>query len=59
MSDTQIRDEIVTLFLSGHETIANSLTWTFYLISEHPEVEEQIVRELSRIFEGQRQNHLD
>ena len=39
MSDTQVRDEALTLFLAGHETTANALTWTWYLLSQHPEVE--------------------
>ncbi|MEQ9617994.1 MAG: cytochrome P450 [Deltaproteobacteria bacterium] len=42
MSDRQVRDEAITLFLAGQETMANSLTWTFYLISQHPEVERKL-----------------
>src|SRR3954447_25041709 len=38
MSDLQGRDEAMTLFLAGHETTANALAWTFYLLSQHPEV---------------------
>src|SRR5215469_7693625 len=37
MSDKQLRDEMMTLFLAGHETTANALTWTWYLLSQHPE----------------------
>jgi cytochrome P450 len=38
MSDKQLRDEALTIFLAGHETTANNLTWTWYLLSQHPEV---------------------
>lgn len=38
-TDEQIRDEIMTFFLAGHETTANLLTWTFYLLSQHPEID--------------------
>ncbi len=36
MSDTQLRDEVMTLFLAGHETTANALAWTWYLLAQHP-----------------------
>ena len=39
MTDSQLRDEVMTIFLAGHETTANALTWTFYLLSQHPTVE--------------------
>jgi cytochrome P450 len=48
MSDQQLRDEMMTLFLAGHETTANALTWTWYLLSTHPEVEARLVDELHR-----------
>lgn len=38
MSDQQVRDEVLTFFLAGHETTANALTWTWYLLAQHPEV---------------------
>lgn len=38
-TDEQIRDEVMTLFMAGHETTANLLTWTFYLLSLHPEID--------------------
>jgi cytochrome P450 len=38
MTDSQIRDEAMTIFLAGHETTANALSWTWYLLSQHPEV---------------------
>lgn len=39
MSDRQVRDEAMTIFLAGHETTANALAWTWYLLSQAPEVE--------------------
>src|SRR5437764_1510630 len=52
MSDLQVRDEVMTLFLAGHETTANALTWTWYLLSEHPEVEAKLQEELDTVLEG-------
>jgi cytochrome P450 len=40
-SDEQIRDEIMTLFIAGHETTANLLTWALYLLGQHPDVDER------------------
>lgn len=50
MTDEQVRDECLTLFLAGHETTANALTWTFYLLSQHPEAEAKFHEELDKIF---------
>src|SRR5467141_5104705 len=49
MSDAQLRDEVMTLFLAGHETTAISLSWTCYLLSQHPQVEAKLVEELHYI----------
>ena len=49
MSDDLIRDETMTLFLAGHETTANALTWTFYLLSRYPWVEDQLHAELQAV----------
>jgi cytochrome P450 len=49
MDDRQLRDEIVTLLMAGHETTANWLTWTWYLLSQHPEVETRLHEELDRV----------
>jgi cytochrome P450 len=46
MSNTQLRDEVMTIFLAGHETTANALTWTFYLLSQNSEVESKLYEEL-------------
>src|SRR5262249_23189795 len=53
MSDLQVRDEAMTLFLAGHETTSNALTWTWYLLSQHPEVEARLHRELDSVLGGQ------
>lgn len=52
MTDKQLRDELMTLILAGHETTANALAWTWYLLSEHPEVEERLVAELGSVLSG-------
>ena len=46
MSDRQLRDEVMTLLLAGHETTANLLSWSFYLLSQHPDVEDRLHAEL-------------
>ncbi len=52
MSPKQLRDEVMTLFLAGHETTALALSWAFYLLARHPEVEREIVDELARVLAG-------
>jgi cytochrome P450 len=52
MSDRQLRDEMMTLFLAGHETTANALTWTWYVLSKHPDVEAKLSDELRRVLGG-------
>lgn len=52
MDNEQLRDEIMTLFLAGHETVAHALTWTWYLLSQHPEVREKVWREVDTVLEG-------
>jgi cytochrome P450 len=49
MSDLQLRDEALTIFLAGHETTANALTWTWYLLSQHPDVEAGLHAELDSV----------
>lgn len=46
LTDEQLRDEVVTIFLAGYETIANAMTWTWYLLSQNPEVEARFHREI-------------
>jgi cytochrome P450 len=52
MTDAQLRDEIMTLMLAGHETTANALTWTFYLLTQNPQVEAQLAGELAAVLGG-------
>jgi cytochrome P450 len=49
MGDEQIRDEAMTLFLAGHETTATALTWTWFLVAQHPEVEARLHEEVDAI----------
>ena len=49
MTDKQVRDECLTLFLAGHETTANALVWTFYLLSQNPASEAKMHDELDEI----------
>jgi cytochrome P450 len=52
MEDGQLRDEVMTLLLSGHETTADALTWTFYLLDRHPRVRERLEREVDEALNG-------
>ena len=49
MSNAQLRDEVMTLFLAGHETTAIALSWTCYLLAQHPEIEAKLVEELATV----------
>jgi len=49
MSDAQLRDEVMTLFLAGHETTAIVLSWTCYLLAQHPQAEAKLVEELKTV----------
>jgi cytochrome P450 len=52
MTDKQVRDEAMTIFLAGHETTANALTWTWYLVNTAPEVEAKLHEEVDRVLQG-------
>jgi cytochrome P450 len=52
MTDEQVRDEALTLFLAGHETTANALTFTWYLLSQNPEKEAKLHEELDKVLGG-------
>jgi cytochrome P450 len=52
MTDEQLRDEMMTIFLAGHETVANALTWTWYLLSQNPEVEAKLQTEIDEALQG-------
>jgi cytochrome P450 len=58
MSDKQLRDEAITMFLAGHETTALALSWAFYLLGQHPEVEQNLAAELAAVL-GDRAPTLD
>jgi cytochrome P450 len=49
MSDKQVRDEVMTIFIAGHETTSNALTWTFYLLSQYPNVERKLHDEIELV----------
>ncbi len=52
MTDRQVRDEAMTVFGAGHETTASALMWTWYLLSQHPEVEARLLEELDAVLGG-------
>lgn len=52
MSDRQLRDEVMTILMAGHETTANGLTFTFYLLARHPEVAQRLRAELDEVLGG-------
>jgi len=58
MTDRQVRDEAMTLFGAGHETTAVTMMWTWYLLSQNPQVEAKLHEELDRVLAG-RQPTLD
>lgn len=59
LSDREVREEALTLFLAGHETTANALSWTFYLLSQNPECEARLGEEIERVLEGRRPSFED
>lgn len=52
MADDQLRDEVRTIFLAGHETTANALTWTFYLLARNPAAAAKLRAELDHVLNG-------
>ncbi len=52
MDDEQMHDELITLLLAGHETTAVALSWTFYLLSEHPKVRQKLEAEVDQVLNG-------
>jgi cytochrome P450 len=49
MTETQLRDEVITLFLAGHETTADALAWSWLLLAQHPAVETRLHEELASV----------
>jgi len=52
MSDQQVRDEVMTLFMAGHETTAVALSWSWYLLAQHPEADGRLAEELRTVLGG-------
>lgn len=52
MTDRQIRDEVMTLFFAGHDTTASALSWSWYLLAQHPEIEAKLHAELAETLGG-------
>ena len=52
MNDRQVRDEVFTLLVAGHETTASTLAWTFCLLAEHPDVDDRLEREIDKLDGG-------
>lgn len=52
LTDRELRDELLTLFMAGHETTANALTWTWTLLSQHPDVAERLQAEWATVLGG-------
>jgi cytochrome P450 len=59
MDDSQLRDEVRTIFSAGHDTTANALTWTWYLLGQHPDVAGRLEAELDGALGGRRPGHDD
>ena len=59
MSDLQLRDQIITFLIAGHETTANALTWTFYLLVQNPNVEEKLYQEIKSVLKDKKVPYFD
>jgi cytochrome P450 len=59
ISDRQIRDEVMTMFLAGHETTANALSWTWYLLGKHPAIQTRVQEEVRGILGNNRPTAAD
>jgi cytochrome P450 len=59
LSNRQLRDEIMTIFLAGHETTANALAFTWYLLATHPEVDARLHEELEHVLGGRTPTYAD
>jgi cytochrome P450 len=51
-SEKSLRDQVITIFLAGYETVANALSWTWYLLSQNPEAESRLQEEIDRELQG-------
>jgi cytochrome P450 len=59
MTAKEVRDEVVTVFMAGHETTAQALTWSWYLLSLHPSVEAKLYEELATVLNGRTPQYED
>jgi cytochrome P450 len=59
MTAKEVRDQVVTIFMAGHETTAQALTWTWYLLALHPAVEAELHRELAAVLQGRTPQYRD
>ena len=59
MTAKEVRDEVVTIFMAGHETTAQALTWSWYLLSLHPSVEAKLYEELDTMLNGRTPQYED
>ena len=59
MTANEVRDEVVTIFMAGHETTAQALTWTWYLLSLHPAIEARLDEELRAVLKGRTPQYED
>jgi enediyne biosynthesis protein E7 len=58
-SRQEIRDQIMTILLAGHETTAHSIAWTCYLLAQHPTVQEEVAAELATVLDGRTPSQVD
>jgi cytochrome P450 len=59
MTAQEVRDHVITIFMAGHETTAMTMIWTWYLLSQHPQVEAKLHDELDRVLAGRTPTHDD
>jgi cytochrome P450/acyl carrier protein len=50
--DPQVRDDVLTMLLAGHDTVANALTWTWTCLAEHPDADSRLAREIATVLDG-------
>jgi cytochrome P450 len=59
MTPKEVRDQVVTIFMAGHETTSLALSWTWYLLSQHPAVETRLHEELASVLQGRTPKYED
>jgi cytochrome P450 len=59
LTERELRDQLLTLYLAGHETTSQALTFTFYLLSQHPHAQETMRAELDRVLQGRTPGYAD